>query len=248
MDHRGGVVSFRTEDGLELPAVTAQEMREVDRVATDEFGLGVLQMMENAGRSLAVHALEMLREGGGQVAVLAGSGGNGGGGLSCARHLRNHGVSVDVVLDRPPSRLASPAAEQFRVLAESGAKPVHEEDVPGVAGSASVIVDALIGYGLVGAPRGRVAGLIEIANQSGGRILSLDVPSGVNATTGDILGEAIRPERTLTLALPKTGLACVSGELYVADIGIPVEVYERLGIQVGPFFGDRYSVRINARG
>ena len=89
-------MSFRTEDGLELLAVTAPEMREVDRVATDEFGLGVLQMMENAGRSLAVHALEMLREGGGQVAVLAGSGGNGGGGLSCARHLRNHGVSVAV--------------------------------------------------------------------------------------------------------------------------------------------------------
>ena len=60
-------MSFRTEDGLELPAVTAQEMREVDRVAMDEFGLGVLQMMENAGRSLAMHAAEMLSEGAGRV-------------------------------------------------------------------------------------------------------------------------------------------------------------------------------------
>lgn len=246
MEQRGGVVSFRTDDGIELPAVTAEEMREVDRVAVDEFGLGVLQMMENAGRSLATHAMEMLSEGAGRVAVLAGSGGNGGGGLCCARHLRNHGVGVDLVLDRPPARLAGAAASQFRVLAESGAKPVPEKDVPRAVGGAAVIVDALTGYGLKGAPRGRVAELIEIANQSGGRILSLDVPSGVNATTGDALGGAIRPERTLTLALPKTGLARVSSELYVADIGIPAEVYERLGIQVGPFFGDRYSVRVNA--
>lgn len=70
---------FRTDDGVELVAVTAEEMREVDRVAVDEFGLGVLQMMENAGRSLAMHAAEMLSEGAGHVAVLAGSGGNGGG-------------------------------------------------------------------------------------------------------------------------------------------------------------------------
>jgi NAD(P)H-hydrate epimerase len=248
MEHRGKVVSFRTVDGIELPAVTAEEMRDVDRVAMDEFGLGVLQMMENAGRSLAMHAMEMLSESAGRVAVLAGSGGNGGGGLCCARHLRNHGVGVDLVLDRPPSRLAGAAAEQFRVLAESGAKPVTEKGVPRAVGGAVVIVDALIGYGLVGAPRGRVARDIEIANQSGGRILSLDVPSGVNATTGDVLGWAIRPERTLTLALPKTGLARVSGELYVADIGIPLAVYERLSLVVQPFFRGRYSVRVSFAG
>jgi NAD(P)H-hydrate epimerase len=245
MEHHGGAVSFRTDDGIELPAATAGEMREVDRVAVEEFGLGVLQMMENAGRTLATHAAEMLSERAGRVAVLAGSGGNGGGGLCCARHLRNHGVSVDVVLDRPPSHLTGAAAEQFRVLAEAGAEPVPEEDVPRAIGGASVIVDALTGYGLVGAPRGRVAELIAFANRSSGRTLSLDVPSGVNATTGDALGETIRPERTLTLALPKTGLARVPGELHVADIGIPAEVYERLSIQVRPFFRGQYSVRVS---
>jgi len=248
MEHRGGAVSFRTDDGIELPAVTAEEMREVDRVAMDEFGLSVLQMMENAGRSLAMHAVDMLSERAGRVAVLAGSGGNGGGGLCCARHLRNHGINVDVVLDRPPSRLSGAAAEQFRILAESGVKPVLEEDVPRVLGSASVIIDALIGYGLEGAPRGHVAELIALTNQSGGRILSLDMPSGVNATTGDILGGVIRPQRTLTLALPKTGLAHVPGELYVADIGIPLAVYERLSIEVQPFFRGRYSVRVSFAG
>ena len=239
---------FRTDDGIELPAVSAEEMREVDRVAVDEFGLGVLQMMENAGRTLAMHAMEMLSKVAGRVVVLAGSGGNGGGGLCCARHLRNHGVGIDLVLDRPPSSLAGAAAEQFRVLAESGVKPVPEEDVPRAVGGASVIVDALIGYGLAGAPRGHVAELIALANQSGQRILSLDVPSGANATTGDAPGAAIRPERTLTLALPKTGLAHVPGELYVADIGIPLAVYERLTIEVQPFFRGRYSVRVSFAG
>ncbi len=241
-------MSFRTDDGIELPAVTAEEMREVDRVAMDEFGLSVLQMMENAGRSLAMHAVDMLSEGAGRVAVLAGSGGNGGGGLCCARHLRNHGVGVDVVLDRPSSRLAGAAAEQFRVLAESGVRPIPDDDATRVAGSAPVIIDALTGYGLRGTPRGRVAELIEIANQSAGRILSLDMPSGVNATTGDVLGEVIRPQRTLTLGLPKTGLAHVPGELYVADIGIPLEVYERLSIVVQSFFRGRYSVRVSFSG
>ena len=148
-------MSFRTDDGIELPAVTAAEMRDVDRVAMDEFGLGVLQMMENAGRTLAVHAAEMLSGGAGRVAVLAGSGGNGGGGLCCARHLRNHGFVVDVVLDRPPSRLAWLAASQFHILSESGVRPVPDDDVARVAGSASVVIDALIGYGLAGVPRRR---------------------------------------------------------------------------------------------
>ncbi len=248
MEHQGGAVSFRTDDGIELPAVTTEEMREVDRVAMDEFGLGVLQMMENAGRTLAMHAIEMLSESTGRVAVLAGPGGNGGGGLSCARHLLNHGVGVDLMLDRPPSRLAGAAAEQFHILSESGVRPVPDDDVTRVAGGASVVIDALIGYGLEGVPRGRVAELIEIASLSGGRILSLDVPSGGNATTGDTPGAVIHPERTLTLALPKTGLACIPGELYVADIGIPLAVYERLSIAVQPFFRGRYSVRVSRTG
>ena len=190
MESQGGTVSFRTDDGVELPAVTGGEMREVDRVAVDEFGLGVLQMMENAGA----------------------------------------------------------AAEQFRVLAESGVRPVLDDDVTRTVGSASVVIDALIGYGLEGAPRGRVAELIVMANLSGGRVLSLDVPSGVNATTGDVVSEAISPGRTLTLALPKTGLARVPGALYVADIGIPLAVYERLSIVVRPFFRGRYSVRVSCSG
>jgi NAD(P)H-hydrate epimerase len=90
---------FRTEDGLVVPAVTAEQMREVDRIAVEEFGLGILQMMENAGRNLAENVLDMLDGARSEVAVLAGSGGNGGRGLCCARHLHNRGFQVWVVLD-----------------------------------------------------------------------------------------------------------------------------------------------------
>jgi NAD(P)H-hydrate epimerase len=100
-------MEFRTEDGAIVPAITAAQMREVDRIALEEFGLGVLQMMENAGRNLAQNVQDMLGGAGGEVAILAGSGGNGGGGLCCARHLRNREFSLRETLlgaseqDRP---------------------------------------------------------------------------------------------------------------------------------------------------
>ena len=109
---------------------------------------------------------------------------------------------------------------------------------------ADVVVDALIGYSLRGAPRGRAAGLIDLCNQYAADVLSLDVPSGLNATTGMTPGLVVRPNRTLTLALPKSGLAAISGELFVADIGIPPEVYQSLGLSIEPFFGDRYRIRV----
>jgi len=119
--------------------------------------------------------------------------------------------------------------------------PAQAEDV---IRRAQIVVDAFIGYSLRGAPRGRVAELIDLCNQHAARVLSLDVPSGINATTGETPGVVIRPERTLTLALPKTGLQCVPGELYLADIGIPPEVCQRIGLSCEPPFGERYWVRL----
>jgi NAD(P)H-hydrate epimerase len=89
-------MAFRTEDGIPVPAVTAEQMREVDRIAVEDFGLGILQMMENAGRNLAQNVLGMLDGRRGEVTVLVGSGGNGGGGLCCARHLHKRDTSTTV--------------------------------------------------------------------------------------------------------------------------------------------------------
>jgi NAD(P)H-hydrate epimerase len=222
-------VTFRTAAGRAVPAVTADQMRDVDQVAVGPFGLGLLQMMENAGRSLAENAIDMLAGDRGEIAVLAGSGGNGGGGLCCARHLQNHGFSVSLLLSKDAEELTGAAAHQLRTLRAAGLEPTAHGRVREVIRRSALVVDALIGYSLRGAPRGRAAELIVRCNREARRVLSLDIPSGRDATTGEAPGDVVEPQRTLTLALPKRGLRDVRGELYLADIGIPPGVYGRLG-------------------
>ncbi|WP_246045725.1 NAD(P)H-hydrate epimerase [Halorussus ruber] len=251
--------SFQTATGVTVPAVTADEMRDIDRVAVEEVGLGLLQMMENAGRTLAAHARE-LREyhrPDAPVAVLAGGGGNGGGGLCAARHLVNRGVPVAVSLDRDPESLSGAAATQFGTLREMEVETVAADAIstgePDSVGEPAVIVDAVIGYSLRGPSRERAKNLFNVANDADAPVLSLDVPSGYDATTGEVPGEtpdaAIAPDRTLTLALPKTGLDAVPGDRYLADIGIPKTVYERVGVEYDspfeePGLLDGYSVEL----
>ena len=262
------LILFRTENGIVVPAVTAEQMREVDRIAVEEFGLGILQMMENAGRNLALNVMDMLdsaracpepcpepfdfaqdkqgRRGSrrGEVTVVAGAGGNGGGGLCCARHLHNRGFKVWVVLDRDPRMLHGAAANQLNILQAAGLQPADPTEASELMRRSQIVVDALIGYSLRGAPQGKAAELIDLCNQNATRVLSLDVPSGLDATTGATPGLVVRPERTLTLALPKTGLTNVEGELCLADIGIPPEVYHRLGLSFEPLFGKFYWIRL----
>ena len=109
-----------------------------------------------------------------------------------------------------------------------------------------VVVDAVIGYSLGGAPRGRALELIERARRcraKGSTVISLDIASGVDATTGERPGAFVEPDVTMTLALPKHGLAGSAGGLLLADIGIPVEVYRVAGLDVSqPVFDDRYVI------
>ncbi len=116
-------MNFRTDNDLVIPAVTAQQMREVDRIAVEEFHLDILQMMENAGRSLAHHVRDMLGTTHGSVTILAGAGGNSGGGLCCARHLHNRHFHVHVVLDRSAENLSGPARNQLDTLRAIGIHP-----------------------------------------------------------------------------------------------------------------------------
>jgi NAD(P)H-hydrate epimerase len=219
-------------------------MREVDRVAVEEFGLRILQMMENAGRNLAQNVQDLLDGARGEVAILAGAGGNGGGGLCCARHLHNRDFQVWLVLDREATGLKGAARNQLHILQAAGLQPVDPSRAREVLRRSQVVVDALVGYSLRGPPRGRAAELIDLCNAHAARVLSLDLPSGLDATTGEAPGVVVRPERTLTLALPKTGLQRVPGELYLADIGIPPQVFQRIGVGFDPPFGESYWVRL----
>jgi len=240
--------AFRTDAGVPVTAVTAEEMRAVDRVAVESVGLDLPRMMEHAGRGLAEAVLAV--RGDAAVTVLAGNGGNGGGGLACARHLANRGVPVRVALDREADAMDGVTADQLRIL-EATDVPVTDDAGGGPGGPLDVdgvVVDALIGYGLSGAPRGPAAKLIEAAADATGPTVSLDVPSGVNAATGETPGAAVAPDLTATLALPKTGLAAVGGDLRLVDLSIPSTVYDRLDIEYDSPFGEEFAVPLSRSG
>ena len=220
-----GDSAFPALSASTVPAVTAGQMREVDRLMVEELHIELIQMMEHAGHNLARLALRRVAPS--AVTILAGPGGNGGGGLVTARHLANHGVDVSVVLSS----------------SDQGEVPRHQLDVVQRMGIAvtdeppesALVIDAILGYSLQGAPRGRAAELIRWCLHRPAPVCSLDTPSGLDVTTGEPHTPCVRAAATLTLALPKVGLArapAYVGELYLADISVPPSVYGRLGVQV----------------
>jgi NAD(P)H-hydrate epimerase len=240
-DHRPFFIS---ETGIEVPAVSEEEMRAVDRVAETEFELSVLQMMENAGRNLANLTLQQLPSPESRIVVLAGPGGNGGGGICAVRHLRNHGAEVQLVLSKPIEELRGPAAVQAQIISADGMQIIPDSEVPSLIQSADLIVDALIGYSLRGAPAGRVRNYIELMNEATAPTISLDIPSGMDPTSGSTPGLSVEASAVLTLALPKVGLKKFPGRIHLADIGIPNGVYTRLEIPTPQIFTNTYIVQL----
>lgn len=240
----------------EVCSVTGAQMRDVQRVALEEFGFDILQITENGARAAAMLALAMLGgKGRGQrVVMLCGGGNKGATGLAAARHLANFGLRVDPVLGVVEEDISFTARRQIQILRESGViEPADLESteltLEEQLAAADLVVDALIGYGLEGPPTGIAAAITELAETARTPILALDVPTGVNATTGEVSTPAIRATTTLMLDLPKLGAMLPSarahaGELYIADVGIPRAVHERLGIQVGQLYSEGPIVRL----
>lgn len=233
-----------------IPAITREQMVEVDRLMIDDYGITLLQMMENAGLNLSILARDEFLKGNSRnksVMILAGTGGNGGGGMVCARRLHIQGARVRVILSKPIQEYRGVPRKQLEILQKMG---VLLSDEP--AKQADLIIDALIGYSLNGDPHGRAGELIEWANRQILPILSLDVPSGLNSTTGQAGNPAIHASATMTLALPKTGLLRPearrnTGELFLADISVPQSLYAApsLDLKVGPIFAEGNLLRLH---
>jgi len=242
------VVEFPSIAAAALPWLSVAQMREVDRLTVEEFGIALEQMMENAGRSLAVLARRLL--GGdaraGRVLVIAGSGGNGGGGMVGARHLVVAGADLEVRLGVPSERLAPVPWRQYAALGAMGV-PVDfrpEEPLP----DASLVIDAALGYSERGAPEGEIARLVRALPEA--PVLALDVPSGLELETGVLHEPHVFARATLTLALPKQalrqgGARDAVGDLYLADISVPLPVYQRLGLDYESPFARGPIVRID---
>jgi NAD(P)H-hydrate epimerase len=233
-----------------VPAVTAAQMREVDRVMVEDLGISLLQMMENAGRALAeLTRIQLSGLNHRRVVILAGRGGNGGGGMGAARRLATWGAEARVVLAHPDATLAEAPAHQLASLRAMGV-PVHgPAEADSLVYDADVVLDSLLGYSLDGPPREPEAELIRTANSSGVPILALDLPSGLDPDRGLPHDPTIRATCTLALALPKVGLlrpeaAKFVGELWLADISVPASAYARFAIAPGPLFAESDLIRI----
>lgn len=236
-----------------IPYLTTEQMIEVDRAMIEDYHIELIQMMENAGRNLAHLARDRFFAGdprGKTAVVLAGTGGNGGGAMVCARHLHNHGAQVKVYLTKPAAEFTPIPAHQLDILQRMKiptalAEAISREDNP------DLIIDGVIGYSLKGSPRGTAGELIRWANAAKAPILSLDAPSGVDTTSGTVFDPAIKAVATMTLALPKEGLRSPGveaqvGELYLANISVPPELYAEpaLQLKVGPIFAKNDIVRL----
>ncbi len=246
-------MTIPTADDRAVPRLTTSQMIEVDRAMIEDYGISLMQMMENAGRALAHLARDRFLGGdprGRRVVALAGTGGNGGGALVAARRLHNYGAQVTVVTTREAAVFTPVPAHQLAILRQMGL-PIHEGGLPDPPPAADLVLDGVIGYSLRGAPRGTAADLIRWASEQPAPVLALDAPSGLDAAGGTVYDPAIRAAATLTLALPKVGLddpaaAGHVGELYLADISVPPELYAGSGLEltVGPLFATADILRL----
>jgi hydroxyethylthiazole kinase-like uncharacterized protein yjeF len=205
-----------------LELLTAKEMASADRL-TVEGGTPGAVLMENAGHAVADELFKRFRDAG-TVAVLCGPGNNGGDGFVAARHLAELGFTVRLGFDGDSARLPEDAAIMARRF--SG---VHQPLGKELLAGADVVVDALFGAGLARPIEGNLAALIEGVNASGLPIVAVDVPSGIDGTTGEVRGTAIRATATVTFFRLKPGHLLLPGrghcgEVSVADIGIPTRV------------------------
>ena len=203
-------------DGLYDP----DEMRAADRFAMERRGILELELAEKAGAGLAAAAAEVAR--GRPIRVVVGPGNNGGDGLISARLLREAGHEVDVMAPLVLDNLAGVPRTNLDRLPGAPPRPFDQAALEG----SGAIVDALLGTGFEGVVREPLVGVIAAINAAGAPVVAADVPSGVNAATGEVEGPAIRAEVTTTNHAPKIGLyvapgAWRVGEVRVIDIGIP---------------------------
>jgi hydroxyethylthiazole kinase-like uncharacterized protein yjeF len=202
-------------------------MRELDRWAIEEKGVPSLELMENAGTCVARVVADMTPTG--PVRIVCGKGNNGGDGLVVARKLGEAGLPAEALLLWPPAELSTDARANHEKLAgtEGRARVATADDLPQALEGSGAVVDALLGTGFSGSPRPPLDTAIEAINDARCPVVAIDVPSGVNASTGEVEGACVRAELTVTFHGSKIGLWVMpgkahAGEVEVVDIGIPV--------------------------
>ena len=224
-------------------------LAEIDRRATTDYRISVAALMENAGRTLAEITRSYMGAAS-RVLVVAGPGNNGGDGLVAARHLANRGHPVRVLLAAPEEKFSGSAAEQLHTIRAMGAAGAPAADPVAAlkcwlaeSSVEDTIIDALFGTGLSRPVRGLAADLIAAMNHSGRRVISADIPSGLDCDTGEAWGHAVQAVHTVSFCGMKIGFAQPAaasylGQCSIGDIGVPRRLLEALA-QPDPGLAER---------
>jgi len=224
-----------------MKIATSQQIKNIDRRATREFGIPGTVLMENAATAVMAE-MERFFDGlaGVRVGILCGKGNNGGDGLALARRLVIRGVAVRVAMLAPFSAATGEAKVNLSILRKTDVEITPNASARSLADIiawSDVIVDAMLGVGLSSPLKGLYAQAVDMINSSGRPVVAIDIPTGIDADTGSVMGSAVKADLTVTMALLKRGLvlhpgAQYAGTLRVADIGIPSEAVDREKITV----------------
>jgi ADP-dependent NAD(P)H-hydrate dehydratase / NAD(P)H-hydrate epimerase len=219
-----------------MKIAAVQEMKNIDRRAVRDFGIPGTVLMENAAAAVL---LEMEKFFGGlagrRIGIICGKGNNGGDGLALARRLRIRGAAVRVALLSSFAEVSGEARVNLSILRKTGvelAQRAGKDALAGLVSWSDILVDAMLGIGLSSPPQGAYARAVAMVNESDKPVVAVDIPTGVDADTGEVRGAAVRADLTVTMGLLKRGLvfhpgARLAGKVKVADLGMPAEAIEK---------------------
>lgn len=218
-------------------AVTVEQIQKMDDIAINEYGVPSIALMENAGRTMSNEVRRMLKDRKTKNAiVVCGVGNNAGDGFVMARHLANANFGVHIFQVGKSADLKKDAAINYKIIKNMGIEvkeieSFNEEDATHL-GQCDVVVDAIFGVGLSRTIEEPYKSIIETMNNHSSRIVSVDIPSGLNGTTGEIYGTCIKANRTITFSFAKEGFYVNEGpnhvgKVVVREIGIPVDIHEK---------------------
>jgi len=217
---------------MPVRVTTVRQIQKLDKIAIEKYGVPSLALMENAGRSIAYEVLKQVKKiKRPRICIICGLGHNAGDGLVAARHLINAGAKVNIFLIGKGSHLRRDAAVNYQILKrlKYPVKEIRKADgsVLKDITRADITVDAIFGVGLNRDILDPFRGIIEAVNRKAQKVIAVDIPSGLDGTTGKIYGTCIKADTTVTFSLIKKGFLIAQGPKYVgklivADIGIPM--------------------------